>query len=142
MAAVVAIHVSVVLLQGKHNARNLMRERRQLHRNRVYYGGMLAFNGRNSTLACVVRNFTGFGAKIEIENAGLFPDQIDFEIERKGLSCVARLVWRDSNAAGLVFSPMTETSDVVPLEWARKLRDSERVNRQLQARLDQLRSEH
>ena len=119
-----------------------MRERRHLHRNRVYYGGMLAFNARNSTIACIVRDFTRFGAKIEIENAGLFPDQIDFAIERKGLSCLARMVWRDSNVAGLLFSPTTGRGDVVPLEWARKLRDSERVNRQLQARLDQLRSEH
>jgi hypothetical protein len=119
-----------------------MRERRRLHRNRVYYGGMLAFNARNSTIACIVRNFTRFGAKIELENVGLFPDQIDFAIERKGISCLARLAWRDSNAAGLVFSPTTGRGDVVSLEWARKLRDSERVNRQLQARLDQLRPEH
>ena len=33
-----------------------MLERRQHPRNRVYYGGMIAFNARNSTLACVVRN--------------------------------------------------------------------------------------
>jgi hypothetical protein len=118
-----------------------MLERRKLPRSRVYYGGTVAFNDRNSTLACVVRNFSPFGAKIEFENSALVPDEVDFEIERKGICCAARMVWRDRFAAGLVFSGASETG-VFPLDWARKLRASERANRQLQARLDQLRSEY
>jgi hypothetical protein len=119
-----------------------MLERRQQPRSRVYYGGTVAFNARNSTLACVVRDFSPFGAKIEFENSALVPDEVDFEIERKGICCSARMVWRDRFAAGLVFSKLSEAAGVIPLDWARKLRASERANRQLQARLDQLRSEH
>jgi hypothetical protein len=119
-----------------------MLERRHLSRNRVYYGGMVAFNARNSTIACIVRNFSMYGAKIEFENPALVPDEVDFEIERRGISCSARLVWRDRDAAGLVFADVREPSGVVPLAWARRLRASERTNRQLQSRLDQLRSEY
>ena len=119
-----------------------MLERRQLPRSRVYYGGIVAFNARNSTLACVVRNFSLFGAKIEFENPALVPDEVDIEIARKGISCSARLVWRDRDAAGLVFANVHETNDAIPLTWARKLRASERANRQLQSRIEQLRSEH
>jgi hypothetical protein len=79
-------------------------ERRQHPRNRVYYGGMVAFNARNSTLDCLVRNFSPRGAKIEFENSAILPDRIDFEVARRGLSCLARLVWRDQNTAGLMFS--------------------------------------
>jgi len=122
-----------------------MLERRQHPRNRVYYGGMVAFNARNSTLACIVRNFSKCGAKIEFENSTMLPDRVDFEIERRGLSCRAHLIWRDRNAAGLAFSDaqktVQETSDVIPLDLARKLRAAERANRRLQARLDQLLSE-
>jgi hypothetical protein len=118
-----------------------MLERRQQPRSRVYYGGIVAFNGRNSTLACVVRNFSRLGARIEFEDAALVPDEVDFEIERKGICCTARMVWRDRFAAGLVFSGLNEPG-VIPLDWARKLRASERANKRLQARLDQLRSEH
>jgi hypothetical protein len=117
-------------------------ERRQYQRNRVYYGGMLAFNARNSTLDCVVRNFSQRGAKIEFENSAILPDRIDLEIARRGLSCLARLVWRDQNTAGLIFSEERETGDVIPLDWARKLRASERANRRLKSRLDQLLSGH
>ena len=119
-----------------------MVERRKQPRSRVYYGGIVAFNARNSTLACVVRDFSQFGAKIEFENSALVPDEVDFEIERKGICCTARMVWRERFAAGLAFSKLSETAGVIPLDWARKLRASERANRQLQARLDQLRSEH
>jgi hypothetical protein len=122
-----------------------MLERRQHPRNRVYYGGMVAFNARNSTLACVVRNFSQRGAKIEFENSAVIPERVDFEIERRGLSCRARLVWRDHNAAGLAFSNVQETgretSEIIPLDWARKLRATERENRKLRSRLDQLLSE-
>ena len=122
-----------------------MIERRQLPRSRVYYGGLVVFNARNSTLACVVRNFSRHGAKIEFENSSMLPDRVDFEIERRGISRRAHLVWRDRNAAGLVFSDVQktvqETSDVIPLDLARKLRAAERANRRLQSRLDQLLSE-
>ena len=120
-----------------------MSERRKLPRNRVYYGGRVAFNARSSTLACVVRNFSQFGARIEFENAALVPEEVDFEIERKGISCLARLVWRDQFRRGPgVFRRKRDAEASFELNWARKLRASERANRQLQSRLDQLRSEH
>ena len=119
-----------------------MLERRHHHRSRVYYGGMVAFNARNSTLDCVVRNFSQRGAKIEFENSAILPDRVDFEVVRKGLTCRARLVWRDRNTAGLVFNEEYEADNVVTLDWARKLRASERANRRLKSRLDQLLSEH
>ena len=53
------------------------------------------------------------------------PDEVDFEIERKGICCAARMVWRDRFAAGLVFSGVSDVG-VIPLDWARKLRASER----------------
>ena len=123
-----------------------MLERRQFPRNRVYYGGMLAFNARNSTLACVVRNYSKRGARIEFENSAALPDRVDFEVQRRGLACPARLVWRDHNAAGLAFANVQEanvqeTSAVIPLELARKLRATEQENRKLRSRLDQLLSE-
>src|SRR3954469_17318330 len=118
-----------------------MLERRQFPRNRVYYGGMVAFNARQSTLACVVRNFSNHGARIEFENSAALPDRVDFEIERRSLSRPARLVWRNHNAAGLAFSNVQETSGVIPLDLARKLRATERENRNLQSLLDHLLSE-
>ena len=62
-----------------------MLERRRHQRNRVYYGGMVAFNARNSTLDCVVRNFSRRGAKIEFENSTMLPDRVDFKDASAGI---------------------------------------------------------
>ena len=52
------------------------------------------------------------------------------------------MIWRNRDEAGLVFANVRETRDVVPLAWAQKLRETERANRKLRSRVDQLLSEH
>ena len=61
-----------------------MLDRRLKVRGRVYYGGVIAFNARNSTMQCVVRNFSPFGAKVEFDNTALLPDEVDFTIPPEG----------------------------------------------------------
>jgi hypothetical protein len=85
-----------------------LRERRRWARNRVYYGGVVAFNDHRSTLTCIVRNFTPAGARIEFDGPALLPDRLDVLIQRKDLACPARLVWCDRDAAGLAFAQTHE----------------------------------
>src|SRR5690349_12310675 len=99
-------------------------------------------NARGSTVSCIVRNFNDLGARIEFDGTALLPDLIDFLVERKGIACRARIVWRRPDEAGLIFSDACDGNAVVPLDWARRLRASERANRRLQLRIEQLRSEH
>jgi PilZ domain len=118
-----------------------MQDRRRMVRNRVYYGGRLAFNARSSTVSCIVRDYTDLGAKVEFEGAVLLPFSLEFAIERRGLECPARVAWCDRNAAGLAFADAQETSDIIPLDLARRLRASERANLRLKAHIDQLLTE-
>jgi hypothetical protein len=119
-----------------------MLDRRQKVRGRVYYGGVIAFNARNSTMQCVVRNFSPFGAKVEFDNTALLPDEVDFTIPRKGFSCLARIVWRRAKAAGFAFRNPKQSNAPIPLDWAIRLRASERARKDLRARIEQLRSGH
>jgi hypothetical protein len=119
-----------------------MLDRRQNIRARVYYGGLIAFNTRNSTMECVIRNFSDLGAKVEFENTALLPDEVDFVIRRRAFSCRARIVWRRANQAGLAFRHPRQTNAPVPLDWAIRLRASERARKELLRRIEQLRSEH
>jgi hypothetical protein len=116
-------------------------DRRQRFRGRVCYGGLVTFNVRQSTMTCVVRNFSPMGAKIEFTDAALLPDEIDFSILRKSLSCQARIVWRQDNEAGLAFRNPKQTSAPIPLDWAIRLRASERDRKELRRRIEALRSE-
>jgi hypothetical protein len=115
-----------------------MPERRQDIRGRVYYGGRLAFNDRKSTLDCIVRNFSHAGAKIEVNEAAILPDELDVMIDRRSIAFLARIVWRCEHEAGLVFRNLRHLNATVSLDLALRMRASERVNRTLRARIEQL----
>jgi len=93
-------------------------ERRRYPRGRSYYGGVIAFNARKSTIDCVVRNFSRAGAKIAMTGTVLLPDNFDLAIARKDTSFRAHLVWRNTSEAGVAFETMP---DIISLDVARKL---------------------
>jgi hypothetical protein len=119
-----------------------MLDRRQRFRGRVYYGGVIAFNARNSTMDCLIRNFSPFGAKVEFTNTALLPDEVDLTIARKGFCSQARIVWRRANQAGFAFRDPKPVSAPIPLDWAIRLRASERARKSLEALIERLSSEH
>jgi hypothetical protein len=44
---------------------------------------MIAFNKRNSTMDCRVRDFSSTGARVHLTNTAVIPDQFDLTIGRK-----------------------------------------------------------
>ena len=118
-----------------------MIERRRSARARVIYGGVIAYNGRQSTVDCVIRNFSPDGAKVEFHNAALLPDVVELLIAKKDRAFPAKISWRQASEAGLTFRPV-ETDNTISLDWARRLRVCESERRELQARIAQLLSEH
>ncbi|MGA7032306.1 MAG: PilZ domain-containing protein, partial [Pseudolabrys sp.] len=69
-----------------------MSERGKSDRARTFLGGMIAFNKRNSTMDCRVRDFSATGARVQLTN--------DLTIARKERSFRASMVWRSVNEAG------------------------------------------
>jgi PilZ domain len=118
-----------------------MIERRRSARARVIYGGVIAYNGRQSTIECVVRNFSENGAKVEFDSPAVLPDVIDLLIARKNRAFTAKIAWRQVNEAGLSFDAV-EHDAPIPLDWARRLRACESERRELQGRIARLLSEH
>lgn len=118
-----------------------MIERRRSARARVIYGGVIAYNGRQSTLDCMIRNFSEDGAKVEFDNSALLPDVIDLLIARKSREFSAKIAWRQAREAGLAFRS-AERDAPIPLDLARRLRLCESERRALQNRIARLLSEH
>jgi hypothetical protein len=114
-----------------------MGERRLALRARTILGGVISFNKRRSTLDCNVRNFSTKGARVEFINSAVLPDEFDLTIARKEATFRARTVWRGEDTAGLVFLD-EQTSSVVPLDWARKLKSLETKNKALRQRIADL----
>ncbi|MGC2155435.1 MAG: PilZ domain-containing protein [Pseudolabrys sp.] len=80
-----------------------MCERGKSDRARTFLGGMIAFNKRNSTMDCRVRDFSATGARVQLTNTAIVPDQFDLTIARKERSFRASMVWRSGNEAGVAF---------------------------------------
>jgi hypothetical protein len=115
-----------------------MQERRKTPRPRTYFRGVIAFNRRASTMDCLVRNFSGAGAKLALSNATMLPDKFDLTIERKERSFRASTVWRQVNEIGVRFLSEIEDDVPVPLEWVRRLRKCEDEKAALGRRVAQL----
>lgn len=115
-----------------------MIERRKKLRARTCLGGAIAFNRRRSTMDCQVRNFSPAGARVSFTNAAAVPDQFELTIARKERSFKARMVWRGVNEAGVAFLGEYEQAAPIPLEWAKRLRQSETEKATLRRRIAQL----
>ena len=87
---------------------------------------MIAFNKRNSTMDCRVRDFSCTGARVHLTNTAVIPDQFDLTIARKERSFRARMVWRSVDEAGVTF--LGDNEMLVSLDLARRLRQSENNN--------------
>lgn len=82
-----------------------MEERRKAPRDRIFLNGRIAFNNKNSTADCFVRNCSGEGAKIAVAETLPLPREFDFLIVGKRKIRHARLVWRRGAQAGVAFTP-------------------------------------
>ena len=115
-----------------------MLERRKLHRDRTYLGGVIAFNQRCSAMDCLVRDFSANGVKVVFTNTAAVPDDFDLTIRQKGRTYRARMAWRRGNEAGACFLSQDATIPPISLEWVRRLRACEAEKAVLLQRIDRL----
>nr|WP_236841906.1 PilZ domain-containing protein [Bosea sp. PAMC 26642] len=116
-----------------------MTERRNSPRLRTFLGGHIRFNRNNSTLDCMVRNLSDNGALLQLSDAVALPHAFELEILHRERCYPARVQWRDGQRIGIAFAQAAaEASEVVPLDIARRLKQSEQDNARLKNRIRQL----
>jgi hypothetical protein len=114
-----------------------MIERRQSTRRRVIYGGVVGYNRRQTTVECVIRDFSDTGAHIEFTDPAVLPDIVDLLVAKKNRAFTARVAWRQSNRVGLAFRAVDKEAPM-PLDWVRRLRAARSDDRKLSSRLSAL----
>ncbi len=100
---------------------NFGEERRKEHRLRSYLAGQAVFNGRASTVDCLLRNISDDGAKITFSDGVALPVEFEITIPRRGETKRSRVVWRTQKEAGLKFLP-PPSATFLSLEAARQVR--------------------
>ena len=117
-----------------------MRDRREIVRDKVMYGGVAEIGDHGATRECIVRNISDNGANIEFSNDFELPkEQLSLRIARKGRSFLARVIWWRDNFVGVAFRAESPAEPVSDLE--ERLRKSEIKKRQLQRKIDELLNE-
>ena len=117
-----------------------MRDRREIVRDKVMYGGVAEIGDHGATRECIVRNISDNGANIEFSDDFQLPkEQLSLRIARKGRSFMARVIWWRDNFVGVAFRAESPAEPVSDLE--ERLRKSEIKKRQLQRKIDELLNE-
>ena len=117
-----------------------MRERREIVRDKVMYGGVAEIGDHGATRECIVRNISDNGANIEFSNDFQLPkEQLSLRIARKGRSFIAKVIWWRDNFVGVAFRAESPAEPVSNME--ERLRKSKIKKRQLQRKIDELLNE-
>ena len=120
----------------------MMIEARRAERIRSFLRARILYNNHNSTIDCTIKNFSPYGAKIDLANTTSIPELFDLEIPQKGRTYRARLSWRDKTAIGVEFvedEPVhRETSHAKVERLETEVRKLRSVIMQLTRRLEDL----
>src|SRR5688572_29809343 len=102
----------------------MVANRRTQRRTRVFQGASVVFNGRQSVLACTIRNWSETGAMVRMSDWIALPETFELDIANTDGSVRVRQCWRRGDDVGVVFVPVEEqrSGEVVSLQEARARR--------------------
>lgn len=78
-----------------------MDESRTNGRMRAMLGAQIAFNNRNSTIDCIVRDISSTGARLSLSDTVALPEEFELFVPQRGKTYKARLRWRTREGAGV-----------------------------------------
>lgn len=81
-----------------------MNERRTASRKRSFLKGTVYFNGRLSSVDCVIRDFSDAGARLEFASIVTLPDGFELYIPTRDQTLDAHVRWRNDNEVGITFA--------------------------------------
>ena len=115
-----------------------MKEQPRSNRRRTYLGGRIVFNGRSSTMDCLVRNLSRNGAMLEFSEPVIPRHEVDLCILSRAESLRARVVWRNGVRAGVSIE-QPDSGSVITIETARLIRKLKADREALAKRVARLR---
>ena len=73
-------------------------------RRRVIKGGTIAFNRRQMTYPCMVKDLSEEGARLQIASPDPVPDTFELLVDLDGLEFECEVVWRSEKQVGVRFT--------------------------------------
>jgi hypothetical protein len=82
-----------------------MIERRAIARQKSFILGRVLFNRRQSSVDCIIRQFTKMGARLYFPELASLPDTFEIHIPSKDQYFQARAVWHKGSDIGVAWTP-------------------------------------
>jgi hypothetical protein len=96
----------------------MIANRRHAPRSRIFQGASVVFNGRQSVLACTIRNWSETGAMVRMSDWIALPETFELDIARKDGSVRVRQCWRRGDDVGVAFLSPEESRPIEPISLA------------------------
>jgi hypothetical protein len=94
--------------------KNANKDRRSRTRLKSFLQGRVYFNNRRSSLDCLVRDFSDYGARLKVSESVAMPEVVELHIPNKDEAYRARVQWRAGDEVGVAFDPPDESPSIVP----------------------------
>jgi hypothetical protein len=82
-----------------------MIERRAVVRHKSFMQGRVYFNRRQSSVDCIIREFTKIGARLHFPDLAALPDVFEIYVPSKDEYFQARAVWHKGSDVGIAWTP-------------------------------------
>jgi hypothetical protein len=93
-----------VFLRGVIMTLSANSERRAAFRRTCLLSGTIRFATRTSTMTCRIRNLSETGTRLRVANAYWLPDRFELEIMHHDIRVPAKVIWRNGEEVGVVFT--------------------------------------
>ncbi len=80
-----------------------MQDRRRFPRTKCFKGAKIQSHGL-AGVACIVRNVSAEGAKLQLPYSVVLPAEFDLCFDDGGRTCQCRVIWHASRDAGIRFA--------------------------------------
>ena len=98
-----------LLSEAAANPSAVIAERRLAPRLKTLLTGVLVFDENSTTMDCLVRNLSAYGAKVMLADAFRLPDSFNLRVPHHDQTHRAKVIWRKGDAAGLALSDVEES---------------------------------
>jgi len=94
--------------------KNANKDRRSRARLKSFLQGRVYFNNRRSSLDCLVRDFSDYGARLKVSESVVMPEVVELHIPNKDEAYRARVQWRTGDEVGVAFDVPDDAPSIVP----------------------------
>lgn len=89
----------------------IVKERRKLPRHKSFLQGRVYYNGRRSSVDCIVRDITDAGARLKFADSPAIPEVFELHIPNKLESFRAHVIWNHGSELGVMFEAAEPSVD-------------------------------